>query len=157
MVSSATSGAIRGRLLRLSPKSLFTTEISTSEFDQSISKSKVVVLGEYHGEKAIVGLQTYIQERMAESMNVQHQSSILGNKSLLTQVAECEGNQLQDLPQGKVRVVLEHFSTDMQGLLNRYKGGELDVYGLKQVILMCLYYFVWLIFVLPCCEIETHS
>jgi len=116
-MASQTS-AFRGRLFRMAPKNLFSKELTKNDFDDSISNSNLVVLGEYHGVPSIVKLQTYIQDRMANDVRTAQDNTTKW--------------KVKDESQGKVRVVLEHFSTEMQDLLNRYNGGILDVKGLNK-------------------------
>jgi arsenite methyltransferase len=99
---------IRGRLFRLSAKG-FGTELSLNEFlDQYVAPKRMIILGEYHGAPPIVQLQTSIQETLARSLEY-------------PKIAASGA---------KVRVVLEHFSMDMQGILNQYHDGNLDTLGL---------------------------
>eukprot|EP00588_Corethron_pennatum_P016712 CAMPEP_0194310140 /NCGR_PEP_ID=MMETSP0171-20130528/7069_1 /TAXON_ID=218684 /ORGANISM="Corethron pennatum, Strain L29A3" /LENGTH=644 /DNA_ID=CAMNT_0039063619 /DNA_START=155 /DNA_END=2089 /DNA_ORIENTATION=- len=119
---ASPASAFRGRLFRLAPQTLFSKEITQNDFDNSISNSNVVVLGEYHGVPSIVKLQTHIQDRMAESL----QDVRIANKDSMRKL------KMKDDSHGKVRVVLEHFSTEMQDLLNRYNGGTLDLNGLNK-------------------------
>jgi hypothetical protein len=99
---------IRGRLFRLSPQ-CFGKELNLNEFlDEYVAPKRMVILGEYHGAPPIIQLQTCIQETMARSLEY-------------PTIAYTGA---------KVRVVLEHFSMDMQGILNQYHDGKLDTPGL---------------------------
>ena len=93
--------SIRGRLFRLSPH-LFGKEITINDFLSDVEKKKMVILGEYHCSPNIVQLQTNIQEKLAQSLIVQSSNDEMS----------------QDTP--KVRVIMEHFSMNMQGILNKY-------------------------------------
>ncbi len=114
---------IRGRIFRLSPQ-FFGTEVTINEFlDDHVAVKKMVILGEYHGAIPIVELQTSIQEKMASSLRIQYATpSKIGMNT-----AQCE-NVLEGMP--KVRLILEHFSMDMQGILNQFHNGMLDTQGL---------------------------
>lgn len=88
----------------------------------------MVVLGEYHGAAPIVQLQTNIQETMARSLIIP-QFSTQNGMNMNINTTHCEYSE-QRKP--KVRVILEHFSMDMQGLLNKYHNGMLDTPGLLE-------------------------
>lgn len=121
------SPSIRGRLFRLSPQ-LFGTEVKLKEFLEDISTSKIVILGEYHGETSIIQLQTHIQNKMAESLKPMI-SPIL--PSSIKSVSCDSSDQLSTFDSPKVRVIMEHFSLDMQKILDDYQGGSLTLCGLK--------------------------
>jgi SAM-dependent methyltransferase len=99
---------IRGRLFRLSHQ-CFGKELSLNEFlDEYVAPKRMVIMGEFHGAPPIIQLQTSIQETMARSLEYPKTAS--------------SGAQ--------VRVLMEHFSVDMQGILNQYHDGNLDIPGL---------------------------
>ena len=88
-----------------------------------MAPKKMVVLGEHHGAASIVQLQTRIQERMAESLHIPPIVAP-GNDDGVT-------NHNRDA-RPKVRVIMEHFSMDMQGILNQYHNGMLDTQGMMK-------------------------
>lgn len=124
---------LRGRLFRLSPQ-FFGKELSLNDFlDNYVAPKKMVILGEYHGAAPIVQLQTLIQERMA--MCLDQQTNHLENSGVVLcdskeMYDHRDDDQLRPPPTPKVRVILEHFSMDMQGILNQYHSGILDTCGL---------------------------
>ena len=87
--------------------------------ENHVAPKKMVILGEYHGAAPIIQLQTSIQERMAKSLDLSKEGNSEDGKT------SC---QSRDAP--KLRVVLEHFSMDMQGILNKYHNGMLDTQGM---------------------------
>ena len=112
---------IRGRLFRLIPPSSSLNspgnsnpssgsngnnvqELSVHEFlDEYVTRKPMVILGEYHGSKPTIQLQTAIQQAMARSLVVGRNTSVSSPK---------------------LRVIMEHFSVDMQPLLHRYLGSN---------------------------------
>ena len=116
---------IRGRLFRLlsqSPASNASNveELSIHEFlDDYISKKPLVILGEYHGSKATIQLQTAIQEAMSHSTTKSsYTSSSHNNNSIASSLSK---PVMPEVQAPKVRVIMEHFSVDMQPLLHRYQ------------------------------------
>ncbi len=87
-------------------------EISLHEFlDEVITKKPLVILGEYHGSEPTIQLQTAIQEAMAHSLALQEEK------------AKSEGGSDERDRRGenpKVRVIMEHFSVDMDPLLQKF-------------------------------------
>ena len=96
-----------------SSKAAVIQEISVHEFlDEVVPKKPLVILGEYHGSEPTIQLQTAIGEAMAHSF-----------KDDQTQ----HGQQAQGTDhQPKVRVIMEHFSVDMDPLLQRYQQSTKD-------------------------------
>eukprot|EP00557_Chaetoceros_sp_GSL56_P005914 CAMPEP_0176488052 /NCGR_PEP_ID=MMETSP0200_2-20121128/6486_1 /TAXON_ID=947934 /ORGANISM="Chaetoceros sp., Strain GSL56" /LENGTH=665 /DNA_ID=CAMNT_0017884975 /DNA_START=1164 /DNA_END=3161 /DNA_ORIENTATION=- len=124
---------LRGRLFRLSPQ-VFGKELSLNDFlDNYLAPKKMVILGEYHGAAPIVQLQTMIQEQMAKCLEQTYpldQSVLSASDSYKERMYDRREQQQQQQLQPKVRVILEHFSMDMQGILNQYHSGIIDTNGL---------------------------
>lgn len=122
--------SVGGRFFRLTPKH-FGKEISVSEFlDDHVGKKRIVILGEFHGAGPIIELQKLIQETLACNII---QSSLKSGK--LSSVFEpkttfCDVDVKGTSP--KVRVLMEHFSMPMQGILDQYQSGELNTVGLMK-------------------------
>jgi len=135
--NNMSSSAIRGRLFRLSPN-LFGEEIKLDEFlEKEVTPSKIVVLGETHGSFPIIKLQTLIQDTMARSLaNVKRNSfssvsPSLNMKSLLSpSFGRVDESSTKEEP--RLRVVMEHFSQEMQSILDQYNGGSIDAFALLQ-------------------------
>lgn len=89
--------------------------------ENHVAPKKMVILGEFHGAAPIIQLQTSIQETMTKSLDLSIEGDSVDGKT------SCES---KDGP--KVRVILEHFSMDMQGILNKYHNGMLDTPGLMK-------------------------
>ena len=148
------SQSLRGRLFRLSPQ-LFGTEVKLNEFlEEHVSSAKVVILGEFHGESSIIELQTLIQNKLADSLLLKplpfsHDKS--SGSSLpsigIPNTVSCDSgaslnsndtsnNDMETIAttaSPKVRVVMEHFSLEMQQILDLYQTGNLNVLELKEV------------------------
>ena len=97
----------------------------------------MVILGEYHGATPIVQLQTQIQQTMASALPYPPASMPGSGVGMNMNTTQCESqSQSQQLeqqtPNPKVRVILEHFSMDMQGMLNQFHSRALDTRGLLQ-------------------------
>jgi len=141
---------LRGRLFRLTPK-FFGQELSQKEFlEEHVAPTKIVVLGEYHGAAPIIQLQTSIQETMARS--IVHLPMMATSVAIAkSSEAECplaQSNnsehkqdeeyeigieQISNLHQSpKVRVIMEHFSMEMQQILDQFQIGNLDTAGFIQ-------------------------
>jgi len=136
---------IRGRLFRLSPPNLFGTEVKLADFlEDNVAPSKLVILGEYHGISSIVSLQTRMQEVMVSSLPkpfLPLPGAVVPCR-MMTKLSRVGlgGRQQgqgygydQDQGQGglpRVRIVMEHFSRDMQPILDGYQAGTMDFLGL---------------------------
>lgn len=109
--------------------------MSLNEFlEDHVAKKRLVVLGEYHGSPQIVNLQLKMQDTMAKSLVGAASSSNFGNHKIVNNAAstttQCE-EKLQQQDEGpKLRVVMEHFSMEMQGILDKYHEGKLTTPGL---------------------------
>ena len=146
------SQSLRGRLFRLSPQ-LFGTEVKLNEFlEEHVSSAKVVILGEFHGESSIIELQTLIQNKLADSLLLKplqfshdkSPGSSLPSIGIPNNTVSCDSGASFDTSNNdmeaiattaspKVRVVMEHFSLEMQQILDLYQTGNLNVLELKEV------------------------
>jgi len=130
-----TSSAIRGRLFRLTPN-FFGEEIKLDEFlDDHVTPSKIVVLGETHGSFPIIKLQTLIQDTMARSLSNSQRSGISITAMSSISFPSFLSNNFspqEEKVEPRVRVVMEHFSLEMQSILDQYNGGSIDAFGLLQ-------------------------
>ena len=143
------SQSVRGRLFRLSPQ-FFGTEVKLNEFlEEHVSSAKVVILGEFHGQSSIIELQTLIQNKLADSLlnplPVSHHKSPVSSLQSIGKLntvscdssalnSDCNSNNIDTITASpKVRVVMEHFSLEMQQILDLYQTGSLDVLELKEV------------------------
>ena len=146
---------IRGRLFRLSPSNLFGTEVKLADFlEDNVAPSKLVILGEYHGISSIVSLQTRMQEVMVSSLPkpfLPLPGAVVPSRMMTKLSAVGGGGRQQgqgygyDQDQGqggrpRVRIVMEHFSTDMQPILDGYQAGTMDFLGLMNVSLFYCYF-----------------
>lgn len=142
------AAAIRGRLFRLTPN-FFGEEMKLDEFlDEHVTPSKIVVLGEIHGVSPIIKLQTVIQDTMARSLLNRNGifGGVSGGLNVLPRITTDYGRNKKDHPNNvpsslngktkegepRVRVVMEHFSMEMQNILDQYNVGSIDVFGLNQ-------------------------
>jgi len=143
-IMTSAGSALRGRLFRLTPN-FFGEEIKLDEFlDEHVTPSKIVVLGETHGVSPIIKLQTVIQDTMAQSLmnrnglfdGISRGLNVLPLPRFSTESGSTKRKHGSDgtssLDEPRVRVVMEHFSVEMQNILDQYHVGSIDVFGLLQ-------------------------
>ncbi len=117
-----------------------------------MATKRVVILGEYHGAAPIIQLQASIQETLAKSIvhpipmatsatTMAASASIVPHdKESMKKCPHSPDNDEDDLASivqnmhssPKVRVIMEHFSMEMQQLLDAYQSGMIDAAGLLE-------------------------
>ena len=73
------------------------TQVQLPDALELIARKQLVILGEVHGNSAVVALQRQVQECMIRNTDQ------------------------------RLNVIMEHFSFEMQHLLDRYSAGEIDL------------------------------
>ena len=104
-----------GRLLRLSGRALSDPASIFQHGDVGeVSKSRLVIFGEIHAAPAVVKMQHEVQKNMVK--RIINEATTNSNKT----------------PRAKLHVVMEHFSLDMQPMLDKYCRGDMDLAALAQ-------------------------
>jgi 2-polyprenyl-3-methyl-5-hydroxy-6-metoxy-1,4-benzoquinol methylase len=83
-----------------------------------VAKKPIVILGEYHGSKSIIQLQTAIQKAMLRSPSTASVGATATPVGAPLGVTNNDNNITK--ASKSVRVIFEHFSMDMQPLLDSY-------------------------------------
>jgi SAM-dependent methyltransferase len=100
ILKSSTASSIGG-----SAKSAQTQQLVQSE----LQHAKLLYFGEFHSESRIVSFQTEFIKEWAKCLASSFSCSLTGGSSIA-------------IPQPRVHLIMEHFSVDMQHMLNRFSG-----------------------------------